>query len=85
MSTDPTQARVFTAAEAQTYAADPGSPTMLRLPLDMARCIAENMQAFATYSDAVAAKCTTDHGRKAAEEKALTLRAYARGLIDAAT
>ncbi len=63
---------------------DPSSPTMIRLPTTVAREIAENMQAFATYYESsVAPTCTTDHGRKAAERTAEVLRSYAAGLLEA--
>jgi len=84
--TDPTQARVFADAENQMIAsADAGSPTMLRLPIDIARPIAENIEAHATYQEGVAAKCTTDHGREAATRSSMALRAYAAGLRAHAT
>jgi hypothetical protein len=85
MNDDPTQARVFTPDEAATYAAaGAGSPTMIKLPAGLARDIAENLQAFATYHEGVAAGCTTDHGREAASQIAKALRSYAGGLLGAA-
>lgn len=83
---DPTQARAFTPEEAQRYAAgDEGAPTMLRLPHEIARVIAENIQAFATHQDAAGALCTTEHGKRSAHDRAAALRAYAAGLMNAST
>lgn len=83
---DPTQARAFTAEEAQRYAVgDPGAPTMLRMPREMARVIAENLEAFATHEDAVGALSTTEHGKRSAHDRAVALRAYATGLMNAST
>lgn len=62
-----------------------GSPTMLRLPADIARVIAENVQAFATYHEAVAEKCQTASAREVELQSAKALRSYAGGLLEAAT
>ena len=60
-------------------------PNMLRLPIDIARCTAENIQAFATYREDVAEKSQTEHGKQAALDGAKALRAYAGGLLEHAT
>lgn len=60
-------------------------PTMLQLPKDIAVCIAENIEAFATYREGVAEASQTEIGKAAALDGAKALRAYAGGLREHAT